>query len=84
MFELIGWIVFGLIVGALAKLIMPGKDPGGIVVTAILGMVGSLLGTFIGRALFSGPHYRAGWIMSILGTILILAIYRMIVARRTA
>lgn len=84
MFELIGWIVFGLVVGALAKLIMPGKDPGGIIVTAILGMVGSLLGTFIGRALFSGPNYRAGWIMSILGTILILAIYRVIVARRTA
>ena len=82
MFELLGWIVFGLVVGALAKLIMPGRDPGGIFITAILGMVGSLIGTFIGRALFRGPYYQAGWIMSVLGAIAVLAIYRFIVARR--
>lgn len=82
MFELLGWVIFGLIVGALAKFIMPGKDPGGILVTAIIGMVGSVIGTFIGRALFARQGYSAGWIMSILGAILLLAIYRMIMARR--
>ncbi|HZS06919.1 MAG TPA: GlsB/YeaQ/YmgE family stress response membrane protein [Blastocatellia bacterium] len=83
MFELIGWVVFGLIIGVLAKLIMPGKDPGGIFVTAIIGMVGSLLGTLVGRYIFArGEYYRAGWIMSILGAVVLLAIYRMIAARR--
>ncbi len=81
--EILWFVLFGLIVGVLAKLIMPGRDPGGIIVTAILGIVGSLLGTFVGRALFRGPNYRAGWIMSIIGAIVVLAIYRMIIARRT-
>ena len=79
----IGFAIFGLIVGALAKLIMPGKDPGGFIVTAIIGMVGSLLGSFLGRTLLGRPEdYRAGWIMSIVGTLLLLGIYRLITARR--
>ena len=76
-------IIIGLIVGALAKLIMPGKDPGGIIVTILLGIAGSFLGTLIGRALgFYGSGQAAGFLMSLVGAILLLWIYRMIVARR--
>lgn len=83
--EILGWILFGLVAGAIAKLIMPGRDPGGIIVTMLLGIAGALLGGFIGRALgFYGPGESAGWIMSILGAIVLLAIYRMVVGRRTA
>ena len=79
----IGWIVFGLIVGALAKLVMPGRDPGGIIVTMLIGIAGSLLGGFIGRAMgFYGPNQAAGFLMSFLGAIVLLALYRMIARRR--
>jgi uncharacterized membrane protein YeaQ/YmgE (transglycosylase-associated protein family) len=85
MLGILGWIVFGLIVGALAKLVMPGRDPGGIIVTILLGIVGSVVGGFIGRALgFYGPNDAAGYIMSFIGAIILLAIYRMIVHRRPA
>lgn len=84
MFELIKFAIAGLIIGVIAKLIMPGRDPGGIILTAIIGMVGALIGTFAGRFLGFGARYEAGWIMSILGAILLLAIYRMIAGRRTA
>jgi uncharacterized membrane protein YeaQ/YmgE (transglycosylase-associated protein family) len=85
MLGVIGWIVFGLIVGAVAKLLMPGRDPGGIIVTMALGIVGALLGGFIGRALhWYGPNDGAGFFMSLLGSILLLWLYRMIVARRAA
>ncbi|MGH9832708.1 MAG: GlsB/YeaQ/YmgE family stress response membrane protein [Blastocatellia bacterium] len=83
MFGLIKFAIAGLIIGAIAKLIMPGKDPGGIIVTAIIGMVGALVGSFAGQLLGFGARYEAGWIMSILGAILLLAIYRMIAGRRT-
>ena len=84
MFSLIGTIIVGLIVGALAKLIMPGKDPGGFIITILLGIVGSFVGTLIGRYLFGwGEGYQAQWIMSILGAIILLALYRLIVGRRT-
>lgn len=79
----IGWIVFGLIVGALAKLVMPGRDPGGIIVTMLLGIAGALLGGFIGRAMgFYGPDDAAGFLMSFLGAIVLLVLYRMMVRRR--
>lgn len=78
MLHLLGQIIFGLIVGAIAKLIMPGKDPGGIIVTALIGMAGALIGTFAGRLLWGGAEYSAGWITSILGAILLLWIYRMV------
>lgn len=84
MLHLIGQIVFGLIVGIIAKFIMPGKDPGGLIVTAIIGMVGSLIGTFIGRVLWGGAGYESGWITSILGAILLLWIYRMIKGKVSA
>ena len=77
-------ICIGLIVGALAKLVMPGKDPGGIIVTILLGIAGSFVGTLIGRTFgFYGSGQGAGIIMSILGAVLLLWIYRMILARRT-
>ena len=79
----IGWIVFGLIVGALAKLVMPGRDPGGIIVTMLLGIAGALLGGFIGRAMgLYGPGEAAGFLMSFLGAVILLIIYRMLVRRR--
>ena len=77
MFWMLGWAVFGLIVGALAKLIMPGRDPGGIIVTMLLGIVGAMLGGFLGRLVgWYGPGEAAGYIMAILGAVLILFIYR--------
>jgi uncharacterized membrane protein YeaQ/YmgE (transglycosylase-associated protein family) len=78
MFGVIGWIIFGLIVGLVAKLVMPGKDPGGIIVTMLLGIVGALVGGFLGRALnLYGPQDAAGFIMSVVGAIVVLGIYRM-------
>ena len=83
MFGILGWIVFGLIIGAVAKLIMPGKDPGGIVVTMLLGIVGAVVGGFIGRALgMYEPGQPAGWIMATIGAIVLLAIYRVLVGKK--
>ena len=77
------WIVFGLVVGIIAKLLMPGRDPGGFIVTTLLGIAGALVGGFIGRAMgFYGQGESAGWLMSILGAIVLLALYRMLVRRR--
>jgi uncharacterized membrane protein YeaQ/YmgE (transglycosylase-associated protein family) len=82
MFGIIGWIIFGLIVGAIAKLVMPGRDPGGIIVTMLLGIAGALAGGFIGRALgWYGPNDSAGFLMSLVGAVILLWIYRMIVGR---
>ena len=77
-------IILGLIAGAIAKLIMPGRDPGGIIVTILLGIAGSLLGGFLGRMLgLGGDDMTAGLIGSIIGAIILLALYRMMVGRRT-
>jgi len=77
-------LIVGLVVGALAKLIMPGRDPGGIIITMLLGIAGSLLAGFLGRAAgWYGPNQGAGFIASILGAVLLLAIYRVAVGRRT-
>ena len=77
MFGILGWIIFGFIVGLIARLFHPGRDPGGFVITALIGIAGSLLGGFLGRAL---GLYRegeaAGLIMSVLGAILLLVLYR--------
>ena len=71
--------VIGLIAGALAKLIMPGKDPGGILITMLLGIAGSLVAGFLGRALgWYEAGEGAGLIMSVIGAIILLAIYRMV------
>jgi uncharacterized membrane protein YeaQ/YmgE (transglycosylase-associated protein family) len=79
---IIGTIIFGLIVGAFAKLLMPGKDPGGIIITILLGIVGSVLGRWLGQALgFYGPDEAAGFLMSLVGAIALLAIYRAVTKR---
>jgi uncharacterized membrane protein YeaQ/YmgE (transglycosylase-associated protein family) len=79
----IGWIIFGLIVGIVAKFLMPGRDPGGFVVTAVLGIVGALLGGYLGRAM---GWYRegepAGFILAVIGAIVVLVLYRLLVGRR--
>lgn len=77
--------IIGLVAGALAKLIMPGKDPGGILVTMALGIAGALIAGFLGRALgWYQQGEGAGLIMSVLGAILLLAVYRMMSRRSTA
>ncbi len=76
---IIGWIVFGLIVGIVAKFLMPGRDPGGFIVTIILGIIGALLGGFLGRAIgWYGPNDPVGFIMAVLGAIILLVIYRFV------
>lgn len=80
---ILSWILFGLVIGIIAKLLMPGRDPGGFIITILLGIAGALLGGFVGRAMgFYGPNQGAGWLMSILGAIILLALYRMMVRRR--
>jgi uncharacterized membrane protein YeaQ/YmgE (transglycosylase-associated protein family) len=79
------WVILlGLIVGAIAKLIMPGKDPGGIVVTILLGIAGSLLAGFLGRAVgwYKDPATGPGIIASIIGAMILLGIYRLILSSR--
>ncbi len=81
--DVLVWILFGLVVGALAKLLMPGDDPGGIVVTILLGIAGSLVGGFAGRVL--GLYDRgeaAGFLMSLLGAVILLVVYRQIARSR--
>jgi uncharacterized membrane protein YeaQ/YmgE (transglycosylase-associated protein family) len=80
---ILSWILFGLVVGVIAKLLMPGRDPGGFIVTILLGIAGALLGGFIGNAMgLYESNEGAGWLMSIMGAIILLALYRMMVRRR--
>jgi uncharacterized membrane protein YeaQ/YmgE (transglycosylase-associated protein family) len=77
--NLIGWAIFGLIAGAIARFLMPGRDPMGCLATMALGVVGSFVGGFLGTLIFGGPGGRmhaGGWIASILGAILVLWLYR--------
>jgi uncharacterized membrane protein YeaQ/YmgE (transglycosylase-associated protein family) len=77
--SILGWILFGLIVGIVAKLIMPGPDPGGMIVTILLGIVGALIGGFIGRMLgWYGEGDPVGFIMAVIGAIVVLFGYRKI------
>jgi uncharacterized membrane protein YeaQ/YmgE (transglycosylase-associated protein family) len=85
MFGIIGWIIFGAIVGLIARLLHPGRDPGGFVVTILLGVAGSLLAGFIGRALgLYTEGQGAGLLMSIVGAIVLLVVYHMVAGRRVA
>jgi uncharacterized membrane protein YeaQ/YmgE (transglycosylase-associated protein family) len=80
---ILSWILFGLVIGIIAKLLMPGRDPGGFIVTILLGIAGALLGGFLGQAMgLYGPGESAGWIVSILGAVVLLAIYRMTLRSR--
>jgi uncharacterized membrane protein YeaQ/YmgE (transglycosylase-associated protein family) len=82
MLAILGWILFGLIVGLVAKLVMPGQDPGGIVMTTALGIVGAILGGFVGRLLgLYQAGQGAGYIMATLGAVLILFVYRQMSVR---
>lgn len=84
MFHIIGWIIFGLIVGIIAKLLVPGRDPGGFFITAIIGIVGAVLAGWIGRAVgWYGPNDSAGFLMSIVGAVVLLVIYHGLIRRRT-
>lgn len=77
-------LIIGLVVGAIAKLLMPGRDPGGILITMLLGVAGSIVANLVGNAAgWYGPNEGAGFIASIIGAILVLAIYRAAIGRRT-
>ena len=83
--SILGWIFFGLVVGIIGKLLMPGRDPGGFIITTILGIVGALVGGFLGRVLGlyreGGP---VGFVMAIIGSIILLVLYRMFATRSVA
>jgi uncharacterized membrane protein YeaQ/YmgE (transglycosylase-associated protein family) len=81
--SILGWIFFGLVVGIVGKLLMPGRDPGGFILTIVLGIAGALLGGFIGRAMgLYGEGEPAGFIMAVIGSIILLVIYRLVIGRR--
>jgi uncharacterized membrane protein YeaQ/YmgE (transglycosylase-associated protein family) len=84
MFDILSWIVFGLIAGIVAKLLMPGKDPGGFIVTILLGIAGSLLGGYIAKLLGIGGGWLTGFVMAVIGALLLLAIYRLVKGSGTA
>jgi uncharacterized membrane protein YeaQ/YmgE (transglycosylase-associated protein family) len=85
MLSVLSLILFGMVVGIIAKLLMPGKDPGGFIITILLGIAGAMLGGYIGRALgWYGPGQGAGFFMALVGSILLLALYRLIVRRGPA
>ena len=81
--SILGWLLFGLIVGAIAKFLMPGNDPGGWIVTILLGIAGSFVGGFLASALLGRQEQTAGWIGSIIGAIVREKKHRLIVGRRT-
>ena len=83
-YGIIGWIVIGLLAGGVAKLLMPGRDPGGCIVTILLGIAGALLAGFLGRAIgWYGPEDQgAGFVAAVVGAFLILLIYRLVLRRR--
>jgi len=81
--DIVLWILFGLVVGIVAKLIMPGPDPGGVIITIILGVGGALLGGWVGRVM---GLYRegdtAGFLMAVVGAVIVLALYRLVMPAR--
>ncbi|HKU74716.1 MAG TPA: GlsB/YeaQ/YmgE family stress response membrane protein [Pyrinomonadaceae bacterium] len=95
MIAIIGWIIFGLIAGLIAKAIMPGRDPGGAIITILLGIAGAIIGGFIGQALFgygrpvndtgdlSQPGFLMSLVLSVFGAIVLLALYRLVKGRTT-
>jgi uncharacterized membrane protein YeaQ/YmgE (transglycosylase-associated protein family) len=75
--HIIGWIVFGLVVGIVAKFLMPGRDPGGFVITALLGIGGALVGGFVGRLIgWYGAGDPVGFVMAVVGSVIVLTVYR--------
>jgi uncharacterized membrane protein YeaQ/YmgE (transglycosylase-associated protein family) len=85
MFSLLWTAIIGLIVGAVAKLLMPGKDPGGFIITMLLGLAGSFVASYLGRLVgWYKEGQAAGFIMSILGAILLLYLYRLLIHKKAA
>lgn len=84
MFDILSWIVFGLIAGIVAKLLMPGRDPGGFIITILLGIAGSILGGYIAQLLGIGGGWLTGFVMAVIGALLLLAIYRLVKGSGTA
>jgi uncharacterized membrane protein YeaQ/YmgE (transglycosylase-associated protein family) len=85
MLSFIWAIIIGFVAGAIAKFIMPGRDPGGFIITIVLGIAGSVVATWLGRALgWYGPDQGARFIGAIVGAVVILAVYRLIFGNRTA
>ena len=86
--SIVGWIVLGLIVGAIAKLVMPGRDGGGIILTILLGIVGAFVGGFIGKYIFhtdlGGFFNLRTWVLGLVGSIVVLLIYRLVRGRGRA
>jgi uncharacterized membrane protein YeaQ/YmgE (transglycosylase-associated protein family) len=84
MLNLLWTALIGLVVGAIAKFIMPGKEPGGIFVTMLIGIAGSFIGTYLGRAIgHYEPGQSAGFLMSLVGALILLGIYHLIKRART-
>lgn len=86
MFSMLGTVIVGLVVGAIARFLMPGKEAlpegiTGILLTIVIGIAGAFLGTFIGGSLWGGENYAAGWVMSILGAIILLLLLRLVLGR---
>ena len=80
--HLVGWILFGLVVGVVAKFLMPGRDPGGFVLTAFLGMLGAVLGGLGGRAIgWYGDGDPVGFLVAVIGSIIVLTVYRFTLGR---
>jgi uncharacterized membrane protein YeaQ/YmgE (transglycosylase-associated protein family) len=95
MLDVLAWIVFGLIAGIIAKAILPGKDPGGAIITIVIGIVGSLIGGFIGRTILgygqindtgdlSRPGFLTSLVLAVIGSIVLLLVYRLIKGRSLA
>ncbi|MEU2393489.1 GlsB/YeaQ/YmgE family stress response membrane protein [Streptomyces sp. NPDC007369] len=84
---IIGWILLGLLAGIIAKFLMPGRDPGGIIVTILIGIAGALLGGWLGKVIFGvesvdGFFELSTWIAAIVGSLILLALYRLVAGRR--
>ncbi|MFF5446484.1 GlsB/YeaQ/YmgE family stress response membrane protein [Streptomyces sp. NPDC012888] len=86
--SIIGWILLGLLAGIIAKFLMPGRDPGGIIVTALIGIAGGLLGGWLGKVIFGvdsidGFFELSTWIAAIVGALILLGLYRVVAGRKT-
>lgn len=84
---IIAWILIGLLAGLIAKALMPGKDPGGIIVTTLIGIAGGLLGGWLGKVIFGvdsidGFFDLSTWIAAIVGSVILLALYRLVTRNR--
>lgn len=84
---IIGWILLGLLAGIIAKALMPGRDPGGCILTILIGIAGALLGGWLGKVIFDvdsvdGFFELSTWIAAIVGSLILLTIYRLVAGRR--